>query len=246
MGAVSHRQDPTCCRQRRSLPCFNAPRANGGGCCGHLQPARLTVWSVSSTAPQARLSAPLASASGTATITPGAGCRRCHRVAFRLGPPSSSLVCSRCVGSVLDPRVAGSTDHPSTQPCSSAWCISERLHDRQKSPAHPSREGRPGDGAPGGPATTVLVPEPTCRWSTISSISISNCLKPSLQHRCLERARPPPRDVRARPRPDRPQRRFVSTRRTLRVQPNAWRRSDCDFRRWLRSGARDAAAGVVG
>ncbi|MFN7981516.1 MAG: hypothetical protein U0Q11_06630 [Vicinamibacterales bacterium] len=47
----------------------------GADAAGTYNPARLTVWSVSSTAPQARLSAPLASASGTATITPGAGCR---------------------------------------------------------------------------------------------------------------------------------------------------------------------------
>ena len=42
---------------------------------GTYNPARLTVWSMSPTASQARLSAPLASASGTATITPGVGCR---------------------------------------------------------------------------------------------------------------------------------------------------------------------------
>ena len=42
---------------------------------GTVNPARIAVWSVSPTAPQARLASPLASASGVATFVPGAGCR---------------------------------------------------------------------------------------------------------------------------------------------------------------------------
>ena len=42
---------------------------------GTFSAARITVWSVGPDAVQARLAAPLASASGTATFVPGAGCR---------------------------------------------------------------------------------------------------------------------------------------------------------------------------
>lgn len=42
---------------------------------GTVNSARIAVWSVSPTAPQARLALPLASASGVATFTPGSGCR---------------------------------------------------------------------------------------------------------------------------------------------------------------------------
>ncbi len=42
---------------------------------GTYNPARLAVWSMMPTAVQAKLAAPLASASGVATIVPGAGCR---------------------------------------------------------------------------------------------------------------------------------------------------------------------------
>ena len=42
---------------------------------GAFNSARIGVWSVAPYAPQARLASPLASASGTATFVPGAGCR---------------------------------------------------------------------------------------------------------------------------------------------------------------------------
>ena len=42
---------------------------------GTVNPARIAVWSVSPTAPQARLASPLASTSGVATFVAGAGCR---------------------------------------------------------------------------------------------------------------------------------------------------------------------------